>query len=167
MALCINNRIIIKMNKFIKVNCDGGARGNPGPAAIGVIIKNEHNKLLYESSKYIGIATNNVAEYQAVVDALLWLKNNFSSPSVKSNVIEFYLDSKLVVNQLSGIFKVKNKNLQNLIIEIRKLENDIKSFSNAAAVFIGARGVIIKYFYIPREKNSSADYLVNKSLDNL
>lgn len=136
------------MEKRIFVFADGGARGNPGPAAIGVIIKNNQGKILAKFGKYIGRATNNVAEYMAVIGALKWIKNSIQY-SVSS--IQFFLDSKLIVNQLNGYYKIKNGNLRNLIIEVRKLEKEV--------------GGNVFYRLIPRAKNRPADFLVNQTLD--
>ena len=130
---------------------DGGARGNPGPAAIGFIIKDNHGSILIEQGKYIGQTTNNVAEYQAVVEALTWLKNNFKMKELLSNQIDFFLDSNLVVNQLNGRFKIKDTKLKNLIIKVRSLEKEISEK--------------IFYHFIPRQKNHHADFLVNQTLD--
>lgn len=126
---------------------DGGARGNPGPGAVGFVVKDNTGKVLTEQGKYIGHVTNNVAEYQAVIEALKWLKNNLIN---SVNSINFFLDSKLVVNQLNGYYKIKNANLRNLIIEVRKLEREI--------------GGNVSYCYLAREKNFQADFLVNQTL---
>ncbi len=131
------------------VNTDGGARGNPGPAAIGVLIATGNGRILAKLGRKIGSATNNTAEYRAVIAALEWIKNNAKDEVEKIN---FFLDSVLVVNQLNGIFKIKESHLRDLIIQIRILEGEI----NAG----------ISYQYIPREKNKSADLLVNQALDN-
>jgi ribonuclease HI len=139
----------------IIVNTDGGARGNPGPAAIGVVIKTENGKNLQTISRKIGETTNNVAEYTAVIAGLTWISQNLSLIKNESNdtdaqlKILFYLDSNLVVNQLNGMFKVKQNNLKNLLISVRILESQISH--------------PIFYSYIPREKNTDADYLVNKA----
>ncbi len=127
---------------------DGGARGNPGPAAVGVVIKDQE-KILAQIAKRIGETTNNVAEYTAVVEALEWIKNNFQSPD--SN-FQFFLDSKLVVNQLNGLFKIKDGKLRELLFKIRELEAETKGN--------------ISYTLIPREKNFWADRLVNQALDS-
>lgn len=139
--------------KKLFIFCDGGARGNPGPAAIGFLIKNEKGKILHQEGKFIGRATNNVAEYRAVLAALIWLirnKNRLVSqyPSIS---VSFYLDSKLVVSQLNGLYKIKNANLRNLIIEVRVKEGEL--------------GAKIDYSYLSREKNKEADALVNEALD--
>jgi ribonuclease HI len=134
----------------LHVFCDGGARGNPGPAAIGFVIKDSSGKILKEKGKFIGQTTNNVAEYRAVIEALKWL----SQPSTinhQPSLITFFLDSRLVVNQLNGLFKIKNENLRGLVIEVRQLEQMI--------------GGNVVYRFIKREKNLEADRLVNEILD--
>jgi len=144
----------------LSVFCDGGARGNPGPAAIGfVVFQNE--RIVHKFSKRIGEATNNVAEYRAVIAALTWL---IDKPSIinhkqslllrnQSSIINFYLDSLLIVNQLKGNFKIKNFNLQKLIVRAKNTERKIKGEVN--------------YSYIPRRQNKIADALVNQSLNSL
>ena len=106
------------------IHTDGGARGNPGPAAIGVVIEkvigriktSKESKVIAEFGKRIGETTNNVAEYTAVIEALRWLKNNQINKSrIRTLVIQFYLDSILVVNQLNGMFKVKDAHLRELL----------------------------------------------------
>lgn len=131
----------------ITVYTDGGARGNPGPAAIGVVIKKKDEKgkeKVIEVSKRIGETTNNVAEYTAVVEALRVLKSSYGT-------IDFFLDSTLVVNQLNGNFKVKDPALRELLMKVRLLEQEV--------------GGIVSYHYIPREQNGRADFLVNRALD--
>ncbi|MEK7581457.1 MAG: ribonuclease HI family protein [Patescibacteria group bacterium] len=126
------------------INCDGGSRGNPGPAAFGFVVKS-NGKLVKEGFGYIGIATNNTAEYTAVIEALSWLKEN-----TKDEELTFNLDSLLVVSQLNGLYKVKNATIRELIVKIRQLET---SFSK------------IVYKHVPREQNKEADRLVNLALD--
>ena len=133
--------------------CDGGARGNPGPAAVGVVVKDNRGRTWVEISKYIGRTTNNVAEYKAVIAALEWIVKNQASFRLPVSRFQFYLDSKLVVNQLRGLFRIKNSNLQALIIKLKGLENQVKH--------------PIFYRYIPRDKNKQADRLVNQALDKL
>ena len=136
------------------INIDGGSRGNPGPAAVGVVIKTENNQLIESISKFIGITTNNEAEYQALIAALEYLSQYKEKLNLTENIlIDFYIDSKLIVNQVNGFFKVKNSRIRNFIYKIRELE-------------IGIPGKIV-YQLIPREKNSQADLLVNQALDNL
>ena len=138
------------MTKNLIIYTDGGARGNPGPAAIGVYVVDSDGKEILRKSKQIGEATNNIAEYRAVIEALEWIKKNFQSTSKVSDLnFQFYLDSSLVVNQLNGIFKVKQSHLRDLLLQVRKLEQEI--------------GGKILYNFIPREKNKIADSLVNSS----
>lgn len=130
----------------ITVFCDGGARGNPGPASIGVVIKDEKGSILSQFGKTIGVATNNIAEYTAVVEALTWIQKH-----IKPKKTTFYLDSQLVVSQLNGLFKIKNANLRDLFLKIKEREGEL--------------GGNIFYQHVPREQNTEADYLVNKALD--
>src|SRR3990172_6149242 len=97
----------MKSNELI-VYTDGGARGNPGQAAVGVFIQTSTGKL-YSLSKAIGIATNNIAEYKAVLYALDWISENIKDENL---FFHFYLDSQLVCRQLSGIYKIKNLELK-------------------------------------------------------
>lgn len=132
----------------IRIHTDGGARGNPGPAAIGVVIKSETGEVMGEISRKIGETTNNVAEYQAVVAALEWVKDSRQLSGVSC---QFFLDSTLVVNQLNGLFKVKDAHLRMLLFQVRQLEQEV--------------GGTISYTYVPREKNYEADMLVNHAFD--
>ena len=136
------------MKSPVIVHTDGGARGNPGPAAVGVWITDAENNCLARFGKTIGIATNNIAEYQAVIEALEWLKcfRGFELEKVK-----FYLDSMLVVNQLNGVFKIKEAHLKGLFQKIYRLKQEI--------------GIDLSFEYLPREKNRVADSLVNQALD--
>ena len=122
---------------------DGGARGNPGLAAIGAII-NDGQRTIHRISKTIGLATNNQAEYQAVYTALLYAK------SIKDHQVEVYCDSELVVNQLQGRYKIKNRELGQWFIKIHSLINHIGQ---------------VKFRAIPRTLNTQADQLVNQALD--
>lgn len=134
------------MAENLIVYTDGGARGNPGPAAIGIYITDAENQMILKKGERIGKTTNNTAEYLAVIGALQWIKNNFKK-EIQS--IKFFLDSNLVVNQLNGIFKVKQGHLRELLFQVRQLEQTL--------------GVGISYNFIPREKNKIADFLVNNS----
>jgi ribonuclease HI len=138
---------------FIKIFVDGGSRGNPGPSAIGFVVKNKTEKILTKRGKYIGVTTNNVAEYTAVVEALNWLRQNYQITKLTKCQITIYLDSQLVVNQLNGYFKVKDAKLRNLIIKVRHLEAEIKK--------------PISYHFISRNLNKQADLLLNRVLDQL
>jgi len=125
---------------------DGGSRGNPGPAGIGIWIETLNKKY----GECIGIATNNVAEYAALIFGLKKLKQLLGKAKTKSYSIECYLDSELVVRQLNHEYKLKEEYIQKNFIEIWNLALDFKS---------------VKFYHIPREKNSIADALVNEALD--
>lgn len=129
---------------------DGGARGNPGPAGIGVYITDKGKNEIAGFGKSIGRATNNVAEYKAVLEALSWIiehKENLD----KSAKIYFFLDSKLVCSQIQRLFKVKSSNLRDLLFKVWESESEI--------------GLQIFYQHIPREQNTKADFFVNQALD--
>lgn len=128
------------------IHTDGGARGNPGPAAIGVVIEKD-KKIIAEIGKTIGETTNNVAEYTAVIIALTYLKDHKNA----IGAIQFYLDSTLVVNQINGVFKIKQDHLRKLLEQVHALEKEI--------------GESITYSYVPRDQNKEADRLVNSALD--
>ena len=132
----------------LTIYTDGGSRGNPGLAAIGVVIEQGSEKKI-EFGKRIGVATNNVAEYTAVLEALQYVQEQ----SLPSTDIHFFLDSLLVVNQMNGLFKVKDVNLQMLLQKIRSLEQQLHKK--------------ITYTHVPREQNREADKMVNLALDNL
>ena len=132
-----------KYNKLI-IYTDGGARGNPGPAGIGAVILDDKKNLIAEISEYIGETTNNQAEYRAVVAAIKKAKE------LGAMEIQFYLDSQLVVEQLNGNYKVKNKGLQPLFVSVY---NDSLNFKKVA------------YNHIPREQNKEADKLANMAMD--
>jgi len=133
----------------LKIFCDGGSRGNPGPAAIGFVVQDENEELIFEHGEEIGRATNNTAEYQAVVYALHWLAGFCWQRSLFK--VDFFLDSKLVVNQVNGNYKVKKIHLKKLLKQLKRLEKKISIKPN--------------YHYICREKNHLADSLLNQALD--
>ncbi len=128
------------------IHTDGGSRGNPGPAACAFVAEIEDDEV-GSGSKFLGEATNNVAEYEGVILALNWLLNVFDK---KSKVL-FLLDSELVVKQLNGEYKIKKPELQVLNTDIKKLVN---SYSNS-----------ILFRNVPREQNKIADLLLNNELD--
>lgn len=142
----------IRSMQRIVVYTDGGARGNPGPGAIGIVIylQGENTQKIHSFGKTIGISTNNNAEYTAVAEAFNWLTKNLNKYSANTP-IDFCLDSTLVVNQLNGTFKTKKLELINLLFSIKSMQQKLKA--------------PISFNYIPREKNSEADMLVNKALD--
>ena len=125
---------------------DGGARGNPGKAAIGVVIIDKMGKPLLEHGECIGVTTNNVAEYTALITALI-LARKFTTKRVTC-----YADSELLVRQLTGVYAVKAAHLKELFAKVREYE---KNFS------------FVKYVHVPREHAgiTRADVLVNDTLD--
>ena len=124
---------------------DGGARGNPGPAAAGIVIKDATGKNLDAFGQYLGEQTNNFAEYSALIAGL---KRSFELGGTE---IECMLDSELIVNQMKGLYKVKEPTLQKLFVQAYNSAIKFKKIS---------------YHHIPREKNKEADKLVNETLDN-
>lgn len=138
------------MISTLNVFTDGGARGNPGPSAIGVYIADENNKKIAGFGKTIGTATNNVAEYKAVIEAFDWIIEN-KKLLLRNARINFFLDSKLICSQIIGIFKVKNVILKDLLLDVRDREGQV-----SLRVF---------YKHIPREQNIKADAFVNAALD--
>jgi ribonuclease HI len=131
------------MNKLV-IYTDGGARGNPGPAGIGAVIYDANRRLVAEVSEYLGVATNNQAEYQALIAALK------KAASLGAAELECYLDSELVVKQLKREYKVKNKDLAPLFLIVHNLSLSFKK---------------ITYTHIPRERNEEADRLANEAMD--
>ncbi len=138
------------MEKRIEIYCDGGARGNPGPAAWGFVVF-QNGQEIVRQKKFIGRATNNVAEYQGVIAALIWLGKSFID--YRQLPIKVYLDSQLVTKQLIGEYKIKNQVLQKLAMRVKLLE--------------GRLGKNVSYQNLPRAKNKIADSLVNQALDQV
>jgi len=123
---------------------DGGARNNPGPAATGFLIKDEEGQVVKKGGTFLGLATNNEAEYRALIEGLQAAKK------LNPNRLDCFLDSSLAVNQLNGVFKIKEARLRELVFEVKTLEKEFPS---------------LRYQYIPREDNKEADALVNQILD--
>ncbi len=151
---------------LLRVYSDGGARGNPGPAAIGFVVKDAQGRKIYQEAQTIGEATNNMAEYQAVIAALNWLIKQTQTSNVPKSV-HFFLDSRLVTNQLNGVFKVKDQKLRNLVIKVRELEKKAGLSGARQITLFEKEKSKISYQEIPREMNSEADSLVNAALDKL
>jgi ribonuclease HI len=128
----------------VKIFTDGGSRGNPGPSASGFVILDLEDNILVDKGIYLGITTNNQAEYMALKFALEECR--------KMGILEaqVYLDSLLVVNQMKGIFKVKNRDLWPIHDAIKQIAKDFKKIS---------------FSHVPREFNKLADAAVNRALD--
>lgn len=134
----------------ILINTDGGSRGNPGPAAVGVYITTADGKVLKEVKQTIGNATNNIAEYQAVYTALDTLKQMYGK-ATKEKDFTLRLDSELVKKQLNGEYQIKEPGLVPTFIGIHNLR--VSNFPN------------LTFVHVPRAQNKEADRLVNEALD--
>jgi ribonuclease HI len=128
------------------VYTDGGSRNNPGNAGIGFVIKANEATVLYEGSQYIGIKTNNEAEYTAMLTALTVVKEKY--PECEN--VSLFSDSELMVRQLTGIYKIKEPGLKIIAEQIKSLLHTFASY---------------KFTHVLRAYNKLADGLVNKALD--
>jgi ribonuclease HI len=129
----------------LTVNVDGGARGNPGPAAVGVVVRDGQGKVLEERGERIGKATNNVAEYQALLLGIELAAAHGASE------LELVGDSELVVRQVEGRYKVKDATMRRLHAEVKRALGEFDGWSIR---------------HVRRESNADADRLVNEALDN-
>jgi ribonuclease HI len=134
------------MENKITMYTDGGSRNNPGPAAVGVWIPTLNQKY----GEYIGEKTNNEAEYEALIFGLKKIKQLQGKEKAKKTAVECFLDSELVVKQLKHEYKLQEKHIQELFLQIWNLMLDFQSVS---------------FTHIPREKNKIADQMVNQALD--
>ncbi len=128
----------------LEIFTDGASRGNPGPAAIGIVFRQKDGPDLASHCEVIGKATNNVAEYQAVVSALEHVRR------WKTRSVHLFMDSELIVRQLSGVYRVKSPDLRPLYQQVVFLSRDLKEF---------------RVNHIKRADNAQADALANKALD--
>ena len=128
----------------IKLYADGGSRGNPGPSASGYVLLDMQDKVIFEGGVYLGITTNNQAEYKALKFALE------EAQKLQARTIHVYMDSLLVVNQLTGKFKIRNRDLWPIHDAFYQLAKTFK---------------LVEYTHVPREYNKLADGMVNKTLD--
>lgn len=130
--------------RVLKLFTDGAARGNPGPAGLGMVIEDDGGMRLWGGHRYVGTATNNKAEYLALIDGLR------KAAEWRPDRLEVYLDSQLVVEQVSGRYKVRNADLQPLHQQVQGLLR-------------GFPGVSVSH--VPRERNRGADALANRAID--
>ena len=128
----------------VKLYADGGSRGNPGPSASGYVLFDRHDGVLVDKGIYLGITTNNQAEYMALKLGLE------EALAMHAKTVQVYMDSLLVVNQMKGIFKVKNR--------------DLWPIHEAIKVLV-AKFQAVKFTHVPRELNKAADAAVNRALD--
>ena len=136
--------------KRITIYTDGGSRGNPGPSAMGAAFCNENGEIFKKYSEFLGEATNNEAEYKAVIFALKKFKALFGRKIAEMSEVIIKSDSELLVRQLNGEYKITEPRIGELFLEIWNLKIDFKK---------------VKFTLIPREKNKTADRLVNEELD--
>jgi len=141
-----------KTVELLEINTDGGSRGNPGPAAIGVIAKSE-GRVIFTLSEKIGENTNNVAEYTAVLRAL----EKIAAEGLYTEKIRFVLDSELIVKQITGLYKVKQTHLMVLHQQIIDLIKKLRAIGQIK---------LISFVNVLRDKNKEADRLVNEALDS-
>ena len=127
-----------------QIYSDGASRGNPGPSGIGAVILDEKGKVVHEIAKYIGQVTNNVAEYEALLEALDYCVKHKLSP------VEILADSQLLIRQLSGQYKVRHENIKPL-------------FQRAKDYLVHLK--VAGYRHVPREENKHADKLANEGID--
>lgn len=125
---------------------DGASRGNPGPAAVGIVLMDQSGTVLVEKGEYIGVATNNVAEYKAMLRGLEEASN------LQASTVSVYGDSELLIKQMNGVYRVKHPNLLPLY---QRAQSMIRAFKN------------ISFIYIPRDQNTCADKAANEALDQL
>jgi ribonuclease HI len=136
----LNDPSVLAGHHKVKVFVDGASKGNPGPASVGVVMTDLENQPLYEEGLYIGETTNNVAEYQALIQALETLTSHGCPEAY------FFSDSTLMVNQMRGLWKVKNPGLLPMVARAQSLRRKLPRFQIA---------------YVPREQNRRADELAN------
>ena len=139
------------MAEKIIIYTDGGSRGNPGPAAVGVVICNDQGQRIKEYNQMLAeISTNNEAEYEAVIFGFKKMKQLFGKEKTKKLNVEFRVDSELVASQLAGEYKINEERMQLLFMRVWNLRFDFGKITFKA---------------IPREQNQRADELVNQALD--
>lgn len=135
-----------RMSENLTVFTDGASRGNPGDASIGVIVKNNKGEVIQTISEYLGITTNNGAEYRALIRGLELVQ------TLRPDRVDFYLDSQLVVRQMTGIYKIKHKGIVPLAKKVQTLCKQLLPGK-------------VYFHHIPREKNREADALANQAID--
>jgi len=133
-----------KAKNYLTIYVDGASRGNPGPAGVGIAIKDERGITKARISRYIGETTNNQAEYKALIMGLR------EAAKLKAEHVDIRTDSKLLAEQIQGNYKVRNANLRLLFQQVKQLLADFKSFT---------------IVFIPRRQNANADALANEALD--
>jgi len=133
----------------ISVYTDGGSRGNPGPAGFGLVIYDSNRQIIYQNKQFLGIKTNNEAEYAGLIAALEWIVVNLVKLDIQK--INFYSDSQLLVRQLNGLYKVKSANIKPLFAIAQNLLGHITCPTH--------------FTHLYRESNTLADSLANQAMD--
>jgi len=142
-----------KTDTSLIIYCDGASRGNPGPASSAFVAVDQNKQIIHQAGEYLGKTTNNVAEYQAVILALQWIRNTHLKLKIQNSKLN--LDSELLYKQIIGEYKVKALHLKPMHAEIIELISQLQS-----------RGATIKFQHQLRDKNKLADQLANQILDN-
>jgi len=132
------------------IHADGGSRGNPGPAGAGALIRDEFGNAIANVSQFLGLQTNNFAEYEAVILAFEALTKLVPKSKLKSTDVVVKMDSELVVKQMRGEYKVKNSALKE---QCARLKGVMAQFGT------------VSFKHVPREENSDADTLANAAMD--
>jgi ribonuclease HI len=140
----------LDMSKYITIHSDGGARGNPGPSGAGAVIADESGEVISTVSQFLGVQTNNWAEYQALILALTEVAKRFDGEAA-GLTINAHLDSELVVRQLGGQYKVREPALMAQFQKVRTLETQFHT---------------VRYTHVPRSQNAAADQLANEAMDS-
>jgi ribonuclease HI len=130
---------------------DGGSRGNPGPAGSGAVVFDQSGKRVAEVSDYLGVATNNIAEYEALLRGLKALRDAYPEGYFTAHALLIRMDSQLAIRQLKGEYKVKHPNIVPRYLEVRNVL--ARSFPQ------------VSYEHVPREENTDADALANEAMD--
>ena len=130
---------------------DGGSRGNPGPAGAGAVVFDSLGKRVLEVADYLGVATNNSAEYEALLRGLKKLSQEYPPAFLHTSKLTIKMDSKLAIEQLKGNYKVKHPNLVPRYLEVKNLL--ARHFQN------------VEFIHVPREQNKDADKLANMAMD--
>jgi probable phosphoglycerate mutase len=129
---------------------DGGSRGNPGPAGAGAIVRDAHGKVIAEISEYLGVNTNNFAEYTGILSALEALHKKLGNEESASAIVVVKMDSMLVVKQMNGEYRIKHPNLKPLAARVNEIRKKFKS---------------VTFVHVYREHNKEADHLANLAMD--
>jgi ribonuclease HI len=145
-GLFVDGAPAVKVVAAYRANIDGGSRGNPGPAAYGVVIRDPKGDIVAKLKKYIGRMTNNVAEYYGLIAALDYVQ------SQKIKALRIESDSELLVKQMRGVYKVRSPELQPLFERARKMSEALESF---------------RIDHVYREQNREADALANEAMDEV